>query len=191
MARRFRIGLIALAALVCALGAAAWWAAQSETALAWITARLEGFSGGRLRIESPRGSLIGTIGAARVVYADPDVRVTATEVVLDPTCRTAARAARGELAWRRRSASDPADAVDRAGFDQCRCRSDRSLRRPAVTSSTAATRRSSATFRRLPRRAGRHRELARARRGAARAGSRRSGEKPFRSKAARFVRDAP
>ena len=83
MARRFRIGLIALAALVCALGAAVWWAARSETALGWITARLEGFSDGRLRIESPRGSLIGTIGAARVVYADADVRVTATEVVLD------------------------------------------------------------------------------------------------------------
>jgi translocation and assembly module TamB len=83
MARRFRIGLIALAAVVCAVGAAVWWAARSETALAWITARLESFSDGRLRIESPRGSLIGTIGAARVVYADPDVRVTATEVVLD------------------------------------------------------------------------------------------------------------
>ena len=83
MARRYRIGLIALAAVVCALGAAAWWAARSETALAWVTARLEGLSGGRLRIESPRGTLLGPIGAARVVYADPDVRVTATEVELD------------------------------------------------------------------------------------------------------------
>ena len=83
MRRRTRIGLLALAALVCALGAGAWWAAQSETALAWITARLEGFSGGRLRIESPRGSLAGTIAAARVVYADEDVRVTATDVALD------------------------------------------------------------------------------------------------------------
>ena len=83
MSRRFRIGLIALAAVVCAVGAAVWWAARSETALAWITARLEGFTGGRLRIESPRGSLVGTIGATRVVYADADVRVTATEVVLD------------------------------------------------------------------------------------------------------------
>ncbi len=83
MARRFRIGLIALAAVVCAVGAAVWWAARSETALAWITTRLERFSDGRLRIESPRGSLIGTIGAARVVYADPDVRITATDVSLD------------------------------------------------------------------------------------------------------------
>jgi translocation and assembly module TamB len=86
MTRRYRIALIALvalAAVVCALGAAAWWAARSETAFAWITARIEGFTGGRLRIESPRGSLAGTIGASRVVYADADVRVTATEVALD------------------------------------------------------------------------------------------------------------
>ena len=112
MARRFRIGLIALAAFVCAVGAAVWWAARSETALAWITTRLERFSDGRLRIESPRGSLIGTIGAARVVYADADVRVTATEVVLDlrlaaVVLRPAAAAAGGAPAvlthgWSRR-----------------------------------------------------------------------------------------
>ena len=83
MTRRGRLWLLALAALVCALGAAAWWAARSETALAWVTARLEGITGGRVRIESPRGSLAGTIAAARVVYFDADVRVTATEVALD------------------------------------------------------------------------------------------------------------
>ncbi len=83
MARGYRIGLVTLAAVVCALVAAAWWAARSETALAWLTTRLEGLSGGRLRIESPRGTLLGRIGAARVVYADPDVRVTVTEVELD------------------------------------------------------------------------------------------------------------
>jgi translocation and assembly module TamB len=46
-------------------------------------ARLEGLTGGRVRIESPRGSLLGPIRAARVIYADEDVRVTATEVALD------------------------------------------------------------------------------------------------------------
>jgi translocation and assembly module TamB len=83
MGRRGRAGLIALVALVLALAGGVWWAARSETAFAWIAARLERFTDGRLRIESPRGSLLGVIGAARVVYADADVQVTVTEVELD------------------------------------------------------------------------------------------------------------
>jgi translocation and assembly module TamB len=83
MRRGVRISLGALAALLGALAIGAWWAAQSETALGWATARIEGAAGGRLRIESPRGSLFGPIRAVRVVYADEDVRVTATEVAVD------------------------------------------------------------------------------------------------------------
>ncbi len=78
-----RRGLPVALAVVAALAAGTWWATRSETALAWAVARLEGLAGGRLRIESPRGSLAGTIAAGRVVYADEDVRVTATEVALD------------------------------------------------------------------------------------------------------------
>jgi translocation and assembly module TamB len=83
MKRGLLIALVLVAVLAGALAVGAWWAARSETALAWGVARLEGLAGGRLRIESPRGSLAGTIGAARVVYADEDVRVTATNVTLD------------------------------------------------------------------------------------------------------------
>lgn len=83
MRRGLLFALVFLAVLAAALAAGAWWAARSETALAWVVARLEGVAGGRLRIESPRGSLAGTIGAARVVYADEDLRVTATAVSLD------------------------------------------------------------------------------------------------------------
>jgi translocation and assembly module TamB len=78
--RRF---LLLLVAAVCALGLAAWWAARSQTALEWVAARLEAFTDGRLRIESPSGSLASTIRASRVVYADEDVRVTVTDVALD------------------------------------------------------------------------------------------------------------
>ena len=83
MRRGLLLALTVGAALAGTLAAGAWWAARSETAAAWVAARLEGLAGGRLRIESPRGSLAGTIAAARVVYADEDVRVTATEVALD------------------------------------------------------------------------------------------------------------
>jgi hypothetical protein len=58
--RRF---LLLLVAAVCALGLAAWWAARSQTALEWVAARLEAFTDGRLRIESPSGSLASTIRA--------------------------------------------------------------------------------------------------------------------------------
>jgi autotransporter translocation and assembly factor TamB len=83
MRRGLGIALVVLAVAACALAGGAWWAARSETALAWVMARLEGLTGGRVRIESPRGSLLGPIRAARVIYADEDVRVTATEVALD------------------------------------------------------------------------------------------------------------
>jgi translocation and assembly module TamB len=83
MRRGLLVSLVLLAALLCALAGGAWWAARSETALAWVMARLEGVTGGRLRIESPRGSLLGPIRAARVTYADEDIHVTATEIALD------------------------------------------------------------------------------------------------------------
>ena len=54
MRRRTRILFVTIVALFAALVAGAWWAAQSETALAWITARLEELSGGRLR--TPRSA---------------------------------------------------------------------------------------------------------------------------------------
>lgn len=83
MRRVLLVSSVALTILVGALAAGAWWAARSETALAWVVARLEGLADGRLRIESPRGSLLGPIRAARVAYADEGMRVTATEVTLD------------------------------------------------------------------------------------------------------------
>jgi translocation and assembly module TamB len=83
MRRGLLISLGVLAALVGALAGAAWWAAHSEAALAWAAARIEGATGGRLRIESPRGALAGPIRAARVTYAEANVRVTANEVALD------------------------------------------------------------------------------------------------------------
>lgn len=61
--------LLAALASVSLLG----WLASSETALVWAVARLEASSGGRLRIDTAQGTLLGPIAAAKLTYTDQDL----------------------------------------------------------------------------------------------------------------------
>jgi translocation and assembly module TamB len=71
--RRLRIALIGLAVLAALssvlLGAVASWLG-SESMLQTVVARAVAASGGRLEVEAPNGSLLGTVRAARVRWAD-------------------------------------------------------------------------------------------------------------------------
>lgn len=71
--RRLRIALVGLAVLAglvtALLGAAASWLG-TESMLQSVVARAVAASGGRLEVESPTGSLLGTVRAARVRWAD-------------------------------------------------------------------------------------------------------------------------
>jgi translocation and assembly module TamB len=67
--------LVVLGALVIALTGAAVWLASSEAALAWVVDRAVAASGGRLEATGVRGTLLGSITAERIAYADPTIRV--------------------------------------------------------------------------------------------------------------------
>jgi translocation and assembly module TamB len=66
-----------VAAAVLALAGAALWLIASEAGLRWALARVEAASGGRLRIERPRGTLASGIFADRVSFRDATTRVLA------------------------------------------------------------------------------------------------------------------
>jgi len=82
MLRRLVRLLVALFGIVALLAigalAAGWWFAGSETGLQWALGRIEKESGGRLKFESARGTLLGPVEIGRIVYADGEQRVQAT-----------------------------------------------------------------------------------------------------------------
>ena len=63
-------------ALLAAAGATLWLVG-SEAGLRWAAARLEAASGGRLRIERPRGTLASGMFADRLVFQDPATKLVA------------------------------------------------------------------------------------------------------------------
>ena len=82
--RLFWTAAVLLAIAVAGGGLAAAWFAGSEGTLAWLAARAVAAAGGRLEIVDPRGSLAGTVRAARLRYEDEDFRITAQEVAFEP-----------------------------------------------------------------------------------------------------------
>ena len=75
MARRRTAWIIAAAVVVAVLagiGVSMYWLATSEGALHWAIARLEAASGGRLRIESASGTLLGPVETVRITYVDAE-----------------------------------------------------------------------------------------------------------------------
>lgn len=86
-ARRRRVGFgLALAAAAFALVAAAAVALLgSETLLRMLVERAVGASAGRLTVESPTGSLLGTVRAGRIVWHDGPLTVSVddAEIALD------------------------------------------------------------------------------------------------------------
>ncbi|HMS79525.1 MAG TPA: hypothetical protein PKC20_08345, partial [Burkholderiaceae bacterium] len=104
-----------LAALVVLVAAAAGLAAWlgSESMLRSVVDRAARATDGRLEIESPTGSLLGTVRAARIVWSDAGTVVSADEVVigLDPRALLAATLRVVELgAERVEVVSAPSDA---------------------------------------------------------------------------------
>ncbi len=90
----FTAVLAVLAILGAGIGVA--WLATSESATAWVAAKLVAGSGGTLEITGPGGTLGGTVRIARLRYEDGDVHVVAQDVALGPVL-AAALARRVEL----------------------------------------------------------------------------------------------
>jgi translocation and assembly module TamB len=82
--------LVALAGLTL-LALALVWAAQSEAALAWFSARVATLSRGRVAIEGASGSLLGTLRAERVLVKTGETLTTAQRVEVTPRWRTLAQ----------------------------------------------------------------------------------------------------
>ena len=80
--RRFVVALVAVVALIAlALAAALAWL-TSESALRRALEELSSRTGGALSFESPGGSLLSAMHAARVVYRDAHVEVVADDVAI-------------------------------------------------------------------------------------------------------------
>ena len=70
IATTWKLAGLAFVALALALIAGAAWLAATEGGLKWVIERAEAASGGRLRIESVQGTLLGPIAAERIVFSD-------------------------------------------------------------------------------------------------------------------------
>lgn len=66
--------------LLLAAAAALGWLLATESGLRWAVGRIEAASGGRLKIETPRGTLAAVVTAERIAYADAGLRLEARRV---------------------------------------------------------------------------------------------------------------
>ena len=75
------IALVLLPLLLIVVGALAWlaWAHSTGRLLEWTVEQAQRATGGALTIESPTGSLLGELQAARIIWRDQDLEVIVDE----------------------------------------------------------------------------------------------------------------
>ena len=75
------VATVSLALLLAAVALA--WVASTERALTWLAQSAAEWTGGRLELEAPQGSLLGPLTFGRVRYRDPGTAVDVRGVALD------------------------------------------------------------------------------------------------------------